>query len=113
VSDCLFCKIINGEIPSTLIYEDEKVIAFKDISPQSPVHFLVIPKEHIESADFIDKDKVPLIGHIFYVASKIAKEQGLECGYRVVNNCGDHGGQTVNHIHFHVLGGRQMMWPPG
>lgn len=111
--DCIFCKIINGEIPSTLIYEDDEVIAFKDINPQAPVHYLVIPREHIKSVDFIDEDNKELIGHIIFVASKIAKEEGLVAGYRIINNCGKDGGQTVDHIHFHVLGKRQMLWPPG
>ncbi|WP_353096085.1 histidine triad nucleotide-binding protein [Tissierella praeacuta] len=113
MTDCLFCKIINGEIPSTLIYEDEKVIAFEDINPQAPVHYLVVPKEHIQSADHIDDSNKELIGHIFFVASKIAKDKGLDAGYRIVNNCGIDGGQTVEHIHFHILGKRKMLWPPG
>ena len=111
--DCIFCKIINGEIPSSLIYEDDQVIAFKDINPQAPVHYLVIPKEHIKSADYITEENKGLIGHIIFVASKIAKEEGLEDGYRIINNCGGDGGQTVDHIHFHVLGKRKMLWPPG
>ncbi|NLC03047.1 MAG: histidine triad nucleotide-binding protein [Tissierellia bacterium] len=111
--DCLFCKIINKEIPSELLYEDDKVIAFKDINPQAPVHFLVIPKEHIESANHINDHNKDLIGHIFNIISKLASEQDLELGYRIVNNCDSHGGQTVNHLHFHILGGRQMLWPPG
>ena len=113
MTDCLFCNIINGNIPSTLIYEDEKVVAFNDINPQAPVHYLVIPKEHIESSDFIDESNKDLIGHIIFVAAKLAKDQGLDTGYRIVNNCGNDGGQTVGHIHFHVLGKRQMLWPPG
>lgn len=111
--DCIFCKIINGEIPSSLIYEDDQVIAFKDINPQAPVHYLVIPKEHIKSADYITEENKGLIGHIIFVVSKIAKEEGLEDGYRIINNCGGDGGQTVDHIHFHVLGKRKMLWPPG
>lgn len=111
--DCVFCKIINGEIPSSLIYEDDQVIAFKDINPQAPVHYLVIPKEHIKSADYITEENKGLIGHIIFVVSKIAKEEGLEDGYRIINNCGGDGGQTVDHIHFHVLGKRKMLWPPG
>lgn len=113
VKDCLFCKIINEEIPSETIYEDDKVIAFNDINPQAPVHFLVIPREHIESADDITEDNCGLMGWMFYVASKLAKEKGLDSGYRIVNNCGVNGGQTVDHIHFHVLGKRNMEWPPG
>lgn len=111
--ECLFCKIINKEIPSDLIYEDDKVIAFRDINPQAPVHYLVIPKVHIKSVDFVNKENKELMGHIIYVASKIAKKEGLEKGYRIVNNSGEDGGQTVDHIHFHVLGKRKMLWPPG
>ncbi len=113
MTDCLFCKIINKEIPSDLIYEDDQVIAFNDINPQAPVHFLVIPKKHIESAMDITENHKDLIGNIFKVAVELAKDQGLTQGYRIVNNCQEHGGQTVNHIHFHILGGRQMLWPPG
>lgn len=113
MKDCLFCKIIEGEIPSDKIYEDEKVIAFKDISPQAPIHFLIIPKEHIKSVNEIDESHKDLLGHIIYVASKLAKENNLDQGYRIVNNCGKQGGQTVDHIHFHVLGKRNMQWPPG
>lgn len=111
--DCIFCKIINKEIPSVFLYEDDKVVAFKDINPQAPVHFLIIPKEHIESNDDIDNGNSHLIAHVFKIAKKLAKENGLESGYRIVNNCKEDGGQTVNHIHFHVLGGRQLLWPPG
>jgi histidine triad (HIT) family protein len=113
LTDCLFCNIIKGKIPSNLIYEDEKVIAFNDINPQAPVHYLVIPRDHIESADFINENNKELIGHIIFVASKLAKEQGLSKGYRIINNCGSDGGQTVGHIHFHILGKREMLWPPG
>ncbi len=111
--DCLFCKIIAGEIPSTKIYEDELVYAFKDIDPQAPTHFLVVPKEHIANADELEESHRELIGHIYLVSSKLAREFGLEKGYRVVNNCKEDGGQTVDHLHFHVLGGRSMQWPPG
>lgn len=113
MTNCLFCNIINGEIPSTLIYEDEKVIAFEDINPQAPVHYLVIPREHIQSMAHIDESNKELLGHILSVASKIAKNQGLDSGYRIINNCGEDGGQTVDHIHFHILGKRKMLWPPG
>lgn len=113
MKDCLFCKIIEGNIPSDLIYEDEKVIAFTDINPQAPVHFLVVPKEHIKSLDEINENHKNLIGHIIYIASKLAAENGLENGYRLVNNIGTQGGQTVDHLHFHVLGKRNMQWPPG
>lgn len=113
MDDCIFCKIINGSIPSEFIYEDEKVVAFKDINPQAPVHLLIIPKEHIESIDNIDKNNSHLVGYVFEIASKLAKEMGLDKGYRIVTNCKEHGGQSVNHIHFHLLGGRQLLWPAG
>ncbi len=111
--DCIFCKIASGEIPSNKVYEDEKVIAFYDLAPQAPVHFLVIPKEHIKCADEINESNSEIIAHIFEVISKVAKELKLEKGYRIVNNCGEDGGQTVGHLHFHVLGGRLLAWPPG
>ena len=114
MSDCIFCKIINKEIPSEIIYEDDKVIAFKDVNPQSPIHILVIPKEHIESSNDIDDENSSLIGYIFLTINKLAKQLGIDKdGYRIVNNCGVFGGQTVSHIHFHVLGGRKFLWPPG
>lgn len=113
ILDCLFCKIINKEIPSDVIYEDDKVIAFKDINPQAPVHVLIIPKDHIKSADELDAEHKELVGHVFIVAKELSKELGLHNGYRIVNNCSEDGGQTVDHIHFHILGGRQLMWPPG
>ena len=114
MSDCIFCKIINKEIPSDIIYEDDKVIAFNDANPQSPIHFLVIPKEHIESTNYIVQENSYLISHIFLVISKLAKELGVDGeGYRIVNNCNENGGQTVAHMQFHVLAGRQLLWPPG
>lgn len=113
MTDCLFCKIINHEIPSNIIYEDEYVVAFNDINPQAPVHFLVIPKVHIASVDEITQSEELLMGHLIYISAKLAKEHGLEDGYRIVNNCKEQGGQTVDHIHFHVLGKRNMQWPPG
>ncbi|RPF43332.1 histidine triad (HIT) family protein [Hydrogenoanaerobacterium saccharovorans] len=111
--DCLFCKIAAGEIPSKKIYEDDKVLAFYDIDPKAPVHFLVIPKQHIPSADYITAENSAIVGHVFEVIAKIAAELKLEKGYRVVNNCGEHGGQTVEHLHFHILAGRSLAWPPG
>ncbi|MBQ6820297.1 MAG: histidine triad nucleotide-binding protein [Clostridium sp.] len=111
---CIFCKIISGEIPSNKIYEDDKVIAFHDISPEAPVHFLVIPKEHIKSVNEIKDENSEIISHIFLTINKIVKEINIaESGYRVVTNCGKDGGQTVDHIHFHVLGQRDLKWPPG
>ena len=112
--DCLFCKIAKGEIPSSKVYEDDKVYAFRDIEPQAPVHILIIPKEHIASANELTEENASIVGHIFAVAAKIAKEEGIaEGGYRIVNNCGQDGGQTVGHLHFHMLGGRSLAWPPG
>ena len=114
MNDCLFCKIIAGEIPSTKVYEDESVYAFLDIDPQAPVHIIIVPKEHIASANELSDDNASVVGHIFAVAAKIAKEKGFaEKGYRIVNNCGEDGGQTVGHIHFHLLAGRNLQWPPG
>ena len=113
MSDCLFCKIIAGEIPSTKIYENEYVYAFADIDPQAPFHAIVIPKTHIASANEINSDNSVLIAKVFEAIAVIAKEQNLENGYRVVNNCGEDGGQTVHHIHFHMLGRRSLAWPPG
>lgn len=111
--DCLFCKIANGEIPSKKIYEDESVFAFYDIDPQAPVHFLVIPKNHVDSAFCIDENNSSIVAHIFEVIAKIAKELNLENGYRVVTNVGEDGGQSVKHLHFHVLAKRSLAWPPG
>ena len=112
--DCLFCKIINGDIPCDKVYEDDKVLAFNDIDPQAPVHFLVIPKEHIASAAEITADNSSIVAHIFEVIAKIASEKGIsQNGFRVVTNCGKDGGQTVGHLHFHVLAGRNIGWPPG
>ena len=111
--DCLFCKIAAGEIPSTKIYEDEFVYAFADIAPAAPFHAIIIPKEHIKSADEINETNSHLIAKVFEAAAKIAKSENLENGYRIVNNCGEDGGQTVGHIHFHLLARRNLQWPPG
>lgn len=108
--DCLFCKIANGEIPSTKIYEDNKVLVFKDISPIAPVHWLIIPKQHLTSVNDITTENSSLVGYIFEIASKLAKENNLENGYRIVTNCGDDAGQTVKHLHFHLLAGTKMGW---
>lgn len=108
MSDCLFCKIINGEIPSKKLYEDEKILAFYDISPIAPVHFLVIPKQHIASVDAIDADNSAIVAYIFQKLGELAKLAGIENGYRVISNCGADAGQTVQHLHFHVLGGKKM-----
>ena len=107
--DCLFCKIIAGEIPSSKVYEDEKVLAFKDINPLAPIHILVIPKIHIESAAAVTAENSAVISHIFEVIAQIVKEQGIdEDGFRVVTNCGENGCQSVKHLHFHILGGRKL-----
>ena len=108
--DCLFCNIINGEIPSNKVYEDDMVYAFHDISPIAPVHFLVIPKQHISGAAAITPENSAVIAHIFEVIAKVTKEMGLEGGYRVITNNGDDAGQTVKHLHFHVRGGKQLGW---
>ena len=112
MSDCLFCKIIKGEIPSKKVYEDDTCLAFYDIDPQAPVHFLVIPKEHIPSCGAIDAGSSAVVGHIFEVISGVTKELGA-ADFRVVSNCGARAGQSVPHLHFHVLAGRDMTWPPG
>lgn len=112
--DCIFCKIAQGQIPCQKIYEDEKVLAFYDLEPQAPVHFLMIPKKHIASLNDLTAEDEALIGYIFSKIKTLAKELGIaESGYRVVNNIGKEGGQSVFHIHFHVLGGRSLQWPPG
>ncbi len=112
--DCIFCKIAAGEIPSTKVYEDEKILAFRDIEPQAPEHIIIIPKEHISSANDITAQNSAIVAKVFEVAAKIAKDLGFaEKGFRIVNNCGDDGGQTVGHIHFHLLAGRNLGWPPG
>lgn len=111
--DCLFCKIVMGDIPSTKIYEDEWVYAFADIDPQAPFHAIIIPKEHIASAAEITQENSGLIAKVFEAVAKIAKQENLEKGFRVVNNCGEDGGQTVGHIHFHLLARRNLQWPPG
>ena len=108
MSNCLFCKIVAGEIPSTKVYEDETVLAFRDIAPQAPTHILVVPKAHIESCNGITADNRAEVAHIFEVIPQIARAEGLETGYRVVSNCGDDAGQTVHHLHFHILGGKKL-----
>ncbi|MBO5954087.1 MAG: histidine triad nucleotide-binding protein [Oscillospiraceae bacterium] len=108
MSECLFCKIIAGDIPSTKVYEDELVLAFRDIAPQAPTHILVIPKAHISGVSAITKENSAVVAHIFQVIPTIAAQEGLTNGFRVVSNCGDHAGQTVHHLHFHILGGKQL-----
>ena len=112
--ECIFCKIINKTIPAKVIHEDEFVLAFEDINPQAPVHTLVIPRKHISTNLDIKKEDNGLLGHLFQVANKIARDKGIaERGFRLVMNCNPESGQTVFHIHLHILGGRQMHWPPG
>ena len=106
--DCLFCKIVAGQIPSTKVYEDEQVLAFRDIAPMAPTHILVIPKVHIGSVAEISPENSAVVAHIFEVIPQIAEAEGLKDGYRVVSNCGAHAGQTVHHLHFHILGGKQL-----
>ncbi len=111
--DCIFCKIIKGEIPSEKVYENDNVYAFKDISPEAKHHILFIPKEHIDSANEINESNAKLVSDVFIAIQKVAKDIGFaEGGYRIVNNCNDDGGQTVHHIHFHVIGGEKLGWPP-
>ena len=105
---CLFCKIVAGDIPSTKVYEDETILAFRDIAPMAPTHILVIPKEHIPSVDGITAENSGVVAHIFEVIPQIAQVEGLENGYRVVSNCGPDAGQSVPHLHFHILGGKQL-----
>ena len=111
MEDCLFCKIAAGEIPSAKVYEDDRVLVFKDINPVAPVHLLAIPREHIQSVDAVDASSCELVGYIFTVIAKVAREQGLTNGYRVVSNVGADAGQSVPHLHFHILGGKELAWP--
>ena len=108
MSNCLFCKIVAGEIPSTKVYEDELVLAFRDIAPQAPTHILVVPKTHIQDCNGITPDNSAVVARIFEVIPQIAKAEGLVNGYRVVSNCGSDAGQTVSHLHFHILGGKAL-----
>lgn len=112
MSDCIFCKIAEKEIPSKAIYEDDLVYAFYDLDPQAPTHFLVIPKQHIASALDITKENSAIVGHCYEIIAMLVKKLGFN-SYRVVTNCGESAGQTVFHLHFHVLAGRDMTWPPG
>ncbi len=112
MSDCIFCKIVQGDIPAEKVYEDEEFIVFADANPQAPVHHLVIPRDHI--SDLLEVKDKEMLGRLFAVIQKVALQEGLAPeGFRVVNNCGEKGGQTVGHLHFHLLGGRFMEWPPG
>ena len=109
----IFKRIIDGELKANLVYEDERCLAFHDINPQAPVHVLVIPKAEIPNLDGAEERDAALLGHLLLVVQKIARQLGLDHGYRVVTNCGPHGGQSVDHLHLHLLGGRQLLWPPG
>jgi histidine triad (HIT) family protein len=112
--DCLFCRIAAGELPSTKVRENDEVIAIRDIAPRAPTHILILPREHIPSAADLTEDDGPLLGHVFELAASLARSEGIaEQGYRVVTNIGSWGGQTVDHLHFHLMGGRSFDWPPG
>ena len=111
--DCLFCKIVTGDIPADKVYEDEHLLAFRDINPAAPVHILVIPKKHLTSVAHAESSDESLLGKLLLTANNIAKEQGLDQGFRYIINTGKQGGQTVFHLHLHILGGRPLVWPPG
>lgn len=112
-ADCIFCRIVAGSIPSTKVFEDDRALAFRDLHPAAPVHVLVIPKEHIASTAHAVETHGALLGHLMLTAAKVAEQAGLAKGFRIVANTGADGGQTVDHLHLHVLGGRAMTWPPG
>ncbi|MDI5935522.1 histidine triad nucleotide-binding protein [Halomonas sp. M4R5S39] len=112
--DCLFCKIINREIPADIVHEDDQVLAFNDINPQAPTHVVIVPKQHIATLNDLEEGDLALVGRLQYTAARLAKERGFaDDGYRVVMNCNDQGGQTVYHIHMHLMGGRRFTWPAG
>ena len=114
MEDCIFCKIANGDIPAEIIYQDDDVLAFRDLSPQAPFHALVIPRRHISTLNDIQAGDAELVGKMVMGAARVARQEGFDqAGYRTVLNCNDDGGQTVFHIHLHLLGGRRMTWPPG
>lgn len=113
MSDCIFCKIANGEIPAKLVYEDDQIAAFHDLEPQAPVHILIIPKAHIDSLDHTKPEDIQTLGWLMLKIKDIAKELGIKNGYRIVSNCGEDALQSVEHLHFHLLGKRKMSWPPG
>jgi histidine triad (HIT) family protein len=113
MADCIFCRIVAGTIPATKVFEDDRALAFRDLHPVAPTHVLVIPKEHIASAAHAIESHEALLGHLMLVAAKVAQQEGLSSGFRIVANTGTDGGQTVDHLHLHVLGGRAMHWPPG
>lgn len=114
MSDCLFCKMVSGEIEPDKVFESNDLLAFRDINPQAPTHILIVPKKHIATINDLTQDDQNLVGKMVLVAQDIAEKEGIaESGYRLVLNCNQHGGQSVDHVHIHLLGGRQMMWPPG
>ena len=114
MSDCLFCKILDGEIPCDRVYENDQVIAFRDVNPQAPTHILVIPRKHISTVNDLTADDKNIVGEMMLAAQAVAKQEGIEeSGYRLIMNCNEGAGQTVFHIHLHILGGRRMNWPPG
>ncbi len=113
MTDCIFCKLANGEIPTDMVYQDDLIAAFRDAEPQAPVHILMVPKQHVASLDDLIDDHKDLMGHMMLKIKEIAKLEGLENGYRAVINCGEDGQQTVKHLHIHILGKRKMTWPPG
>ena len=114
MSECLFCEIASGKTDTEIVYEDEKLVAFEDINPKAPVHLLLVPKKHIPTLNELEMQDKELIGHVYQVASTLAEKNGIDQdGYRLVSNCNEDGGQTVFHVHFHLLGGRQLQWPPG
>ena len=113
MSNCLFCKIASGDIPATIVYRGPNMLAFRDIAPQAPTHILVIPVKHLASVAVMQSGDVDLVGNLIATAAKIAESEGLQQGYRLVINTGSQGGQSVDHVHVHILGGRQMTWPPG
>lgn len=113
MTDCIFCKLANGEIPTDMVYQDDLIAAFRDAEPQAPVHILMVPKQHVASLDDLTDNHKDLMGHMMLKIKEIAKLEGLENGYRAVINCGEDGQQTVKHLHIHILGKRKMTWPPG
>lgn len=113
MEDCIFCKLANGEIPTEMVYEDDRIACFRDAQPQAPVHVLIVPKEHIASLDDLTEKDADLMGYMMLKIKDIAASEGLENGYRAVINCGEDGQQTVKHLHIHLLGKRKMIWPPG
>lgn len=113
MADCIFCRIAAGEIPSAKVYEDKKVLAFRDLEPQAPTHVLIIPRKHIASLAEAEDEDLELLGHIQLCAKTVAEKEGLKSGFRLVSNCGEEAGQSVKHLHYHLLGGRGFSWPPG